>query len=378
MFEFSDSFFRLKYGIIYLISPEQPDMEYVNRVMTFLSCYDDRGRMCECRMMIDRTAPSLSLVALRFNIGNIGQRAILKSPLTGDFRRDTSEIRLFARFYFNDFRNGDSGNYTIKPFMPEDSDLIGYRPIGPGDIPFMRPYEPDELTSESTEELEINERLASKSQYGFSGGSSYDGEMMAMSIAPADEDEDEADEFDETVRQRERDLRQLQAAILNFVMTYNEDPSAILQQQIRGKFIIGNDSLSDVTINGDLQVVLPGYNETVVEMPALCRCLYILFLKHPEGLRLSELVDHSSELKEIYFLIKPGSRESVVESKIRNLVDMTSNSINENISRIKRAFNSLILKSDVAKRYYISGSRGGTYAINIPPERVRLPRILQD
>jgi hypothetical protein len=72
---------------------------------------------------------------------------------------------------------------------------------------------------------------------------------------------------------------------------------------------------------------------------------------------LHDLVDHKKELIDIYSRISTTGLLAEIHNRINGLVDVTSNSANEKISRIKAAF----VKSigiDLAKHYYIHGEHG--------------------
>ena len=80
-------------------------------------------------------------------------------------------------------------------------------------------------------------------------------------------------------------------------------------------------------------------------------------MRYPEGLYLTELMDHRDELVEIYEKIShTGTREEIRE-RINDLVNVLSNSASEKISRIKRVFEEAI-GPDLAKHYYIQGGNG--------------------
>ena len=65
-------------------------------------------------------------------------------------------------------------------------------------------------------------------------------------------------------------------------------------------------------VNNDLKIVLPNYNEVEVKMPAMCRTIYILFLKHPEGIALRDIAGHRAGHR---------AREVVVEADNGNTLE---------------------------------------------------------
>ena len=104
--------------------------------------------------------------------------------------------------------------------------------------------------------------------------------------------------------------------------------------------------------------------------------MFILFLKHPEGILFKELSDYREELAAIYGDIKwtakmQGKNEAGATIYSRHIVDVTnplSNSINEKCTRIKEAF-LLKFHESLAENYFITGKRG-------EPKRIRLPEEL--
>ncbi len=84
---------------------------------------------------------------------------------------------------------------------------------------------------------------------------------------------------------------------------------------------------------------MPNKNFSVeVEMHPLSKVLYILFLRHSEGIILKELVDYKEELLSIYKEVSSQCNEQSID----NLVDPTKNSTNEKISRIRSDFRKVL------------------------------------
>ena len=126
-----------------------------------------------------------------------------------------------------------------------------------------------------------------------------------------------------------------------------------------------------------MKIVLPHYNEVEVKMPAMLRSIYILFLKHPEGIALRDIADYRADLENIYAVVMPGRNEEKAQATINNLVDPTSNTLNEYLSKIKRCFKSCIIDDELADKYCITGKRGEPYRINLNPALITLPRAVK-
>lgn len=180
--------------------------------------------------------------------------------------------------------------------------------------------------------------------------------------------------------ERQRDLVALRMHILSYIAKYHNDrranPNHLMQEMLTGKYVppMLNSVPSDLLENNDLKIILPNYDEVEVKMPAMCRTLYFLFLKHPEGIELRNLGDYRDELEEIYAMVMPNRRDDLAKQAIDRLLDPTENTVNEKLSRIKRCFLNKILDKDMAEPYFVSGSRGGRYGVKLSPEQIHLPR----
>lgn len=122
--------------------------------------------------------------------------------------------------------------------------------------------------------------------------------------------------------------------------------------------------LSSLRMTDDYRIFLPEYNNIEIEMTALPKAIFFLFLNHPEGIILQRLEEYHHELKNSYRDMSGGKWTSRMETSIKNLEVYGSNELNINITRIKKAF---CTKFDehLAKNYYISGRAGEPYKIPI-------------
>ena len=149
-----------------------------------------------------------------------------------------------------------------------------------------------------------------------------------------------------------------------------------------------NRKLSRLVITEDYRILLPDYNDMEIKMEPINKAVYLLFLRHKEGIRLKDMPDYKNELEELYSKIYPpkfstptipviepdelnerlsGNARSDIErrqSTIERICDPTNNSINEKLSRIREAF---IAKFDeeLAENYFITGNRGEPKSIKL-------------
>lgn len=126
--------------------------------------------------------------------------------------------------------------------------------------------------------------------------------------------------------------------------------------------------LLQLTVSKNYRIFL-GEKRTEVCMEPLVKAVYLLFLKHPEGIAFKCLPDHRNELAEIYNELRPmGLSERAIQS-IEDVTNPLLNSINEKCARIRGAF---LGEFDeyMAKYYYIEGKRGEAKKIALPRDLV--------
>ena len=122
--------------------------------------------------------------------------------------------------------------------------------------------------------------------------------------------------------------------------------------------------MSRLTITKDCTILLTDYQKEI-KMEPIVKAVYLLFLKHPEGIAFKSLPDYRRELADIYQKIKPfGLTERAIRS-IDDVTNPTLNSINEKCARIRAAFLSQF-DEYMAKSYYVDGLRGEVKKIALP------------
>ena len=126
--------------------------------------------------------------------------------------------------------------------------------------------------------------------------------------------------------------------------------------------------ISKLTITNDGAVMLSDYGKEI-KMEPLVKAVYLLYLRHPEGIAFKQLPDYREELKELYCKIKPfGLNDRVIKS-IEDVTNPTLNSINEKCSRIKTAFQAEV-DASLVEHYYITGKSGEAKKITLPRDLV--------
>ena len=128
------------------------------------------------------------------------------------------------------------------------------------------------------------------------------------------------------------------------------------------EFIDKQEPLSRMAITSDYRIFLPDYNNMEIEMGALPKAIYFLFLRYPEGIIYKHMPDHYNELLNIYKQLRPNTDDARLNLTITKVVNPLGNALNENIARIRKAF---VEKFDehLANNYIITGERGLQYSI---------------
>lgn len=176
---------------------------------------------------------------------------------------------------------------------------------------------------------------------------------------PADET------FSYDVRQKMKEVyRQVQDLRLGGVSDW------VLKQ-----YLFPPKNLSRMVVTENYDIILPDYHDMTIKMEPLVKAVYILFLRHEEGILFKCLSDYREELYDIYVDIRKKSNNNgahLSEEKIRQsieaLTNPLSNSINEKCARIRQAF-TLQFDESLAESYFIDGNRG-------EPKKIPLDRKL--
>ena len=113
------------------------------------------------------------------------------------------------------------------------------------------------------------------------------------------------------------------------------------------------------------RIFLPDYNNLEIKMTPMAKAVYFLFLRHPEGIVFKYLPDYRDELRKIYASVSRYDDKDRMERSIMDVTDPMKNTINENTSRIRRAFVEQFDES-LARNYFIIGERGEAKKIALP------------
>jgi len=123
-----------------------------------------------------------------------------------------------------------------------------------------------------------------------------------------------------------------------------------------------------VTIDEDYHIWLDNPEHTEVKLPPIHKAVYLLFLKHPEGINFKDMDTHRAELEQYYMNITRRNNLDEIHATIERLISPLNNSLNEKCARIKGIFAGLV-PEDMVKWYAIEGERG-------EKKKIELPRML--
>lgn len=112
-----------------------------------------------------------------------------------------------------------------------------------------------------------------------------------------------------------------------------------------------------LVINRDYRIFLPERGGVEIKLGPLPKAVFILYLKHPEGIRFKDISLYRKELSDIYLHISPRENKEAIERSIDRLAEPLTNSLSVNCSRLATGlagyFDDAALPS-----YLVTGSNG--------------------
>lgn len=152
--------------------------------------------------------------------------------------------------------------------------------------------------------------------------------------------------------------------IKRLVMALREKGAS--EEEIRELFDVEQRSLSRLLVTKDYRLFF-GDDKLEVKMRPICKAVYLLFLRHPEGIRFKELPDYREELAEIYHSMKKRTQaKKKVDRSIMDVTDPLNHSIIEKCARIKQVFKQITSHEE----YVITGQKGEVKRITLDRDLV--------
>ena len=361
---------NLKYGIIYLLSDRSLPPGYYNPeevVKRFV-------QPMEVQWVDEPGRKDLLLIARRFNVGNMGRYATVSLSLS---RMNRSGGWFEAIRHFADALMGvaDAGDGDI---VINEEDLGHQYENHSSVFGGVQSAAPQDNTRVASRWRRLAARFRDMLSEPEQGVLLDSASCREDSVQPDYLQEEEDQELLRLERERKQALERIKREIVNYIAHYHEDPKELMAELLRGKVVVGRPGR--VIVNGNMKIVLPKYDELEIPMPAMCRTLYILFMKvrkqGHEGIILKNIDEYRDEIIDIYSMVKPGASEERVSQSVDNLCNPLSDSLNQMISRVNRCIKNVITDKDFAKLYTISGRKGMPYGIALSAEYLELPRAV--
>lgn len=385
----------LKYGTIYIYS----DPKYMTLLRGAASFLQKIVYPMDIEWVDDPGRVGASLAARRFNVGNIGRYAIV-SLRTSQYNRGGGLMRALHQFTdvlmgVSDPESGDIeideddycwGGLANDPFDAcAEEDPLSMPDAAPQDKTRVEKSRPRRHVLRSLKRRMKNvafdmheDFLLRDEEEAMEAQRRFKKRKAEQSIVTDKLQEEEDIEFKKLEKERQEALERIRHEIVTYIARFHDDPKDLMAQLLQGKVVVGQPGR--LLVNGDLKIVLPEFDELEIKMPALCRTLYILFLKHRslggDGIVLKNMDEHRGEIFEIYCMVKPGADELLVERRVANLCDLSSDSLNQTISKINRCIRNVITDKELAADYCITGERGQRYGIALDPQYLELPRAV--
>jgi hypothetical protein len=132
------------------------------------------------------------------------------------------------------------------------------------------------------------------------------------------------------------------------------------------------NSPSKMEIRGFMKrIFLKDLGDLEMQLNPKEKTIYLFFLKHLEGVRIVDLIDHKTEISHFYETFTNSYDTSQIEQAINLLLDPTEGNINQVFSRIRAKFKSAV-GTRLSSLYTIEGNPGEPFKINLNRELVSI------
>ncbi len=176
---------------------------------------------------------------------------------------------------------------------------------------------------------------------------------------------------EQEIREDDERGERVRAAVAKLLEDYN-----ITKEELRQFLEVPPVVFSRLRITRTGAVLLTDYHDLEVKMDVLSKVIFILFLRHSEGIAYRDLGDHKDEMMQIYYKLTHRYDMAGIEESIDRLCNtVEENSIHEKVSRIKRAFINVV-DEDIASQYYIKGPAGDIRRIELRRDLVSIQLLL--
>lgn len=119
---------------------------------------------------------------------------------------------------------------------------------------------------------------------------------------------------------------------------------------------------SVLKIDASYRIFIDGREDREIVLRPIPKTIFILFLKHPEGITLRTLGRCREEILQIYRTVSPRLDNEGMERSIDLLLSPSSNSFRQQKSRLRRSLERYF-DDNLVQQYLIAGERSGRKAI---------------
>lgn len=140
----------------------------------------------------------------------------------------------------------------------------------------------------------------------------------------------------------------------------------LIQDRLQRLQVAASPMEERIVITRDYRILLPDRFDTEIRLRPLVKTVFLLFLRHPEGIRFADLKDYRNELLSLYMGVSGRTDREGMEESIDRLTDPRDNSINEKASNLASALSRYFTPENLP-RYTLSGKAGA-------PKRILLDR----
>ena len=144
---------------------------------------------------------------------------------------------------------------------------------------------------------------------------------------------------------------------------------SILQKRLKElEALEGTDEGERILITKDYRILLPDRFDTEIRLQPLVKTVFLLFLRHPEGIRFGDLSDYRAEMTDLYKGITRRSDPEQLTASLDRLTTPGDNAIHEKAAKLAAAL-ARYFRPQEMPAYTLTGKAGA-------PKRIRLDRSL--
>ena len=119
----------------------------------------------------------------------------------------------------------------------------------------------------------------------------------------------------------------------------------------------GMDEGERIRVTKDYRILLPDRFDTEIRLRPVLKTVFLLFLRHPEGIRYANLKDYRDEMISLYAGISHRDEPEALQRTIDRLIDPKDNSIHEKASKLAVALSKYFSPQQL-QLYTLSGKAG--------------------